>query len=500
MKLAPPPPAAYPQPASVRYNDWRQVAVEPLDAFTPAMPVSVIIPHYQTPAETLDRTLAALERQTYPRDMFEVIIVDDGSEPPLERLPSATPLDVKIARQERRGFGAARARNAGAREAAHDILLFLDSDMLAEAGWMAAHARWHHAVSDVLTVGFYANVSVDDVEAEAIRRRTGTLRDMFSNRRVDPPWIDANMARTDYLTSKADDLFRVVISGNLGVGKGFFESTRGFDESLSRWEDTEFGYRAYTRGGLLAPLPEAFAWHQGRWMEDRGAKDKIYLSQRGKLAHRIAHPAFRAEQPGRAFETPRHVVSIDAGRCSASQIIAAVANILGDRTYDLAVRIEMPASDDDHERLTLLRDEFGADQRVSVAPVRSALDEFPASPFHIAIPAGVAFRRGVVHRLRAALGDAVTAAAALPDGSEASITRAWALHRARRAGGSLADFGDARTIPLKRLKPKKAGSAKYPSERDHLLAWMRDVRSPAQAWAYLKGLTIAARRRIAIRR
>ncbi len=77
--------AVSPKPTSVRYNDWRQVAVEPLDAFTPTMPVSVIIPYYQTPAETLARTLAALEGQSYPRELFEVIIVDDGSEPPLER-------------------------------------------------------------------------------------------------------------------------------------------------------------------------------------------------------------------------------------------------------------------------------------------------------------------------------------------------------------------------------------------------------------------------------
>ena len=47
-----------PQPNSVWYNDWRQVDVEPLDAFTPTMPVSVIIPYYQTHAATLGMTLA----------------------------------------------------------------------------------------------------------------------------------------------------------------------------------------------------------------------------------------------------------------------------------------------------------------------------------------------------------------------------------------------------------------------------------------------------------
>lgn len=33
---------------SVWYNDWRQVDVVPLDAFTPTRPVSVVVPYYQT--------------------------------------------------------------------------------------------------------------------------------------------------------------------------------------------------------------------------------------------------------------------------------------------------------------------------------------------------------------------------------------------------------------------------------------------------------------------
>ena len=76
-----------PEPTSVQYNDWRQVDVPAPAAFTPTLPVSVIIPAYQTPAETLAMTVAALEGQTYPRDLFEVVIVDDGSEPPLTPPP-----------------------------------------------------------------------------------------------------------------------------------------------------------------------------------------------------------------------------------------------------------------------------------------------------------------------------------------------------------------------------------------------------------------------------
>ncbi len=300
-----------PKPTSVRYNDWRQVAVEPLETFTPVMPVSVIIPCYQTPAETLARTLAALEGQTYPSGLFEVVLADDGSQPPLSR-PRSTPLDVKVVRQERLGFGAARARNTGARAAAGDILLFLDSDMLAEAGWLAAHARWHHAVSDALTIGSYAHVAVDDVDAETIRNRPGTLKELFEGRKVNPSWVEPYLIRTKDLTSKADDLFRVVVGGNLGVRREFYELVGGGDESFTQWgmEDTEFGWRAYTRGGLLVPARDAFAWHQGPWEEGRAEKRQSLKLQRAKCAHLIAHPGFRTGLRGRTFTVPQYVVTL----------------------------------------------------------------------------------------------------------------------------------------------------------------------------------------------
>ena len=527
-----------PRPNSVRYNDWRHVAVEPLDTFTPTLPVSVIIPSYQTPAETLARTLAALEGQTCPRGLFEVVIVDDGSEPPLSR-PRSTSLAVKVVRQERRGFGAPRARNTGARAASHDILLFLDSDVLAEADWMAAHARWHHAVADALTIGPCAGVSMDGIDAETIRSRTGALKALFADRRGDPVWTESHLARTRCLTSRADDIFRVVISGNLGIRGDFFWSVGGFDESFRRYgmEDTEFGYRAYTAGGLLAPVQDAFVWHQGRWNdEERAAKDRSHRLQRRKAAHLIAHPGFRVNQPGRICTVPQFVVTIDARQSQAEPVVNAAAHILADRVHDLVVRIETPARDDD-ERVALLHDEFGANPRVRISPRLSALDEFPASPFHVTLPATV-IGRDLVYRLRAGLGNGVSATATLPDGTSVSITRAWALHRARRTGGDPADFGEARTLPAEALKLGRAapvGTAGYdpgvrqpatlratpvtespamplsrngvepapvdaPTTWGTLRHWMRDIRSPADAWSLLRCLAIAVRWRVSIKR
>ena len=305
--------SAAPRPNRVRYNDWRQVAVEPLRSFVPTLPVSVVVPCYRPAPGILERTLAALESQTYPRDLFEVVLVDDGSEPPL-RPPGGTPFPLRLARQERRGFGLARARNLGAEAARHDLLLFLDCDLLVEARWIAAHARWHHRLSDVVTVGRCADVSPEGLDPDRIRSRTGPVADFFSDQRPRPG--AEHLLRTNDLTSRADDPFRALLGGNFGVGREFYRSVGGHDESFRRWgmEEIEFGYRAHTRGALFAPVPEAFAFHQGTAAgPERERRERQLRFNRAKCAHLIAHRGIRGRQPGRTFAAPQLVVTLTAG-------------------------------------------------------------------------------------------------------------------------------------------------------------------------------------------
>ena len=478
-------PPAVPKPANVPHNDWRQTALPPLAEFKPSLPVSVVMPCHRTPNAVLERTLAALEGQTYPRGLFEVVIVDDGSEPPLQ--PPASPLNVRVVRQARRGHGVARARNTGVAAAAHDIILFLDGDSLPEAGWMLTHARWHHFVSDVVTVGFRAHVAVDDLDAEAIRARPGTLWELCADRPADPPGHENEhyMVRTNDLTRRSDDLFRAVVGGNFGVGRQFYRAVGGSDESFARWgfDEEEFAWRAFVQGALFAPVREAFAWHQGRMAEGQAAKRRSARIQRGKVAHLIAHPAFRGAGAGRIYAVPRFVVTIAAGEWPVEQVIAATASVLADPVHDLVVRIDAGAGEDgaDDDRLQRLREAFGADARVRVAPASAALDEFPASPFHVTLPAG-AIARNLVHRLHRALGDAAVARVPLAAGSEVSIARSWALHRARREGCSPAAFGAVRQLTPARLGLRMAGTKV--SRRD--VAAAQDAMGMPSRWRYLR--------------
>ena len=387
------------RPAAVRHNDWRQVELPDPGAFAPTLAVSVIVPCFEAP-EALALTLAGLERQIWPPELLEVVVVDDGSDPPLVR-PARSPLDLKVVRQERRGFGLARARNTGVGAAAHDILVFLDGDVIPEAGLVSAHARWHHAISDALTLGFCAYVSAAGIGAGAVRAHRGRLGELFAGRAADPPWLERHMARTDDLTSRHGDLFRAV-TGLLGISRALFEEAGGYDESFTRYggEDTEFGWRAQVLGGLLVPERGAFGWHQGRWAEGREGKEREAALQAEKLAGLIAEPGFRPAAPGRRFAVPRHVVTLDAGRDGVERVIEAARTLLADPAGDVGLCVEVPprrGADPVRERLG---QEFGEDPAVRIVPAGGALEAFPASPLHIVVPAravtvpGLPARRG----------------------------------------------------------------------------------------------------------
>jgi len=87
------------------------------------MKVSVVIPAF-TDQETIERTVTQLERE--PNAIHEVIVVDDGSHPPL-RLPGWV-IPIRIDREPyQRTAGV--ARNLGARRATGDTLLFCDASI-----------------------------------------------------------------------------------------------------------------------------------------------------------------------------------------------------------------------------------------------------------------------------------------------------------------------------------------------------------------------------------
>lgn len=99
--------------------------------------VSVIVPVFND-AHGIAACINALLAQDYPRDLLDVIVVDNGSTPPITIDDHAAPI-ARLVRCE--DPGAYAARNAGVRTATGTVLAFTDADCVPDPGWIAAGVR-----------------------------------------------------------------------------------------------------------------------------------------------------------------------------------------------------------------------------------------------------------------------------------------------------------------------------------------------------------------------
>ena len=353
--------------------------------------------------------------------------------------------------QEDLGFGLARARNNGAQSAEGDILIFLDCDMVPEDCWLASHARWHHAASDLVSLGFRRHVDVAGIDADAVRERPASLADLFKGRPVQQPeWIERRMSLTDDLASDADDVFRAVTGGNLAVSAAFFKAVGRFDESFTQWgsEDIEFGWRAYALGAVIVPERGALCWHQGEGAVLSETEEVSLKQQRDKLSHLIPDRRLRSPTPGRSYTVPQFVVTVEPGHAGEEEILATVEKVLASEVRDLVVWIEeRPA-----ERFDRLRRLLVPDPRVSVGPAGGAADAWPATAFHVTVPAGAGVRPQMLQRLCNQLGTAASGESDLASSHLVTITRGWAVHRSRRSGRSVREVGTASWLDVDSLE------------------------------------------------
>ncbi|WP_155372667.1 glycosyltransferase family 2 protein [Catellatospora vulcania] len=105
--------------------------------------LSVLIPTFGD-AHTLALTLSTLSRQTLDPDLFEVVVVNDGSDPlPYSALVAAAyPFRFRFDSLPA-NLGRAAARNQAVRLAAGELVCFLDSDVLTEPHLLARHLAFH---------------------------------------------------------------------------------------------------------------------------------------------------------------------------------------------------------------------------------------------------------------------------------------------------------------------------------------------------------------------
>jgi glycosyltransferase involved in cell wall biosynthesis len=83
---------------------------------------------------------------------FKLILVDDGSDQPIQK-PISQTIDIEIIRLQNNS-GPAEARNVGARYVASDLLIFTDSDCLPNPHWIENYKRLYLSGHKIIASSF----------------------------------------------------------------------------------------------------------------------------------------------------------------------------------------------------------------------------------------------------------------------------------------------------------------------------------------------------------
>jgi GT2 family glycosyltransferase len=201
---------------------------------------SIIIPTYNRP-ERLKTCLDSLTCLNYPRHQFEVIIVDDGSDHPLDVLVKSYENEMELTLIRQTNAGPAKARNTGANIAKGQYLAFTDDDCTLDQNWLSALENAFFEKPNALLGGKIINALPNNPYSTTSQLIIDYLYDYYN----------INSVQTQFFTTN-----------NFAVSRELFNQVGQFDISFSlAAEDREFCDRWLFSGYSLYYVPQAIVYH-----------------------------------------------------------------------------------------------------------------------------------------------------------------------------------------------------------------------------------------------
>ncbi len=193
--------------------------------------------------EQLAVCLRALADLRYPKDKFEVVVVNDGSREPVESivLPFQMALPLTLLNQD--GAGPATARNHAADVARGRFLAFTDDDCAPAPDWLENIASVLAGNPGTIVGGKTVNALEDNPFAEASEMLVSYLYGHF-NHNPGRPWFLATC--------------------NFSLAAATFRAVGGFDSSYpaAAAEDRDICDRLRLHGCEMTYAPEALVYHR----------------------------------------------------------------------------------------------------------------------------------------------------------------------------------------------------------------------------------------------
>ncbi|WP_013334395.1 glycosyltransferase family 2 protein [Gloeothece verrucosa] len=205
--------------------------------------ISLIIPTHNR-CLSLQRLLDALQKQTYPLDDLEVVVVADGCQDNTIEMLEKYEAPFKLVFLEQPGSGAAVARNKGAEKASGSLLIFLDDDIKPSEYFVEAHVRAHSQKPDQVVIGYLPPKLANQSSFFQIRLWA---------------WWEEKF----YIMGKAGHRYTYedLLSGNFSLPASLFQQVGGFDSRFRCREDYELGARLLKAGADLIFVKAAMGDH-----------------------------------------------------------------------------------------------------------------------------------------------------------------------------------------------------------------------------------------------
>lgn len=275
--------------------------------------VSVVVSTFNRLA-LLQELLDSLGTQTLSAERFEVIVVDDGSKVPVAPMLEARKDPYRLRVITQKNAGAAAARDAGIRQAKHDVVVITDDDMLVPANFLEKHLEKHEQ-GHTLVLGHIA----------------------YDNSLVDKPLFERFHADqlahfVERFTSNPTAVHGVMVcTGNVSFRRADYDAVGGFDRSLDRSEDREFGVRLQKAGAKLVFARDAVT-------TNRTDHTSISVWRRRNFLYGVYDSRIHKKHPDVVDADPWHFIFLVNPVSRGLLMLSATAPRVGERLAEAAYR------------------------------------------------------------------------------------------------------------------------------------------------------------------
>ncbi len=246
-------------------------------------PIITVIIATRNRSQSLLALLDDLDTQALSPELWNVVVVDDGSSDPVAPLLAPRVAAGRLRHTRTEGVGQSAARQRACTLATGEVLVFLDDDMRVAPEFLSAHLRYHLRTPRAVVLG-----RIDP--APGLERMP--LFERYHARQLER-WHEAMRTGADRPRGVQ------LCMGNVSMTRADFEQVGGFDASLRRSEDRELGVRLELSGCALVFGDDAASTHCSDHDRIDVWLQRAYLYGRYDLKIARKHPAATDADPWR---------------------------------------------------------------------------------------------------------------------------------------------------------------------------------------------------------